>query len=192
MKGCGKTLLLLFLFSLPLTGCSTPEAETKVSYEETKKMVIDILKTDDGKKALKEVLADEELKQELVLDSAVVAQTIESTLVSNKGKDFWKKAFEDPEFVKTFAQSMREESKNLLKDLMKDPDYRGQMLELMHDPEMEKELAELLKSQDYRKHVKSVVTETLDSPLYQAKIEEILLKAADEKSKKEEDQDSES
>ena len=41
----------------------------------------------------------------------------------------------------------------------------------------------LLKSNEYRDHVKQVVTETLESPLYQTKLQELLLKAAEEQSK---------
>ncbi|WAA12443.1 spore germination lipoprotein GerD [Fervidibacillus halotolerans] len=174
---------LWLLVILPIIGsCSTVDGESgKTPYDETKDMVIDILKTDDGKKALKEVLADDELKQELVLDSAIVAQSIEGTLLSEKGKEFWKKSFEDGEFVKVYAQSMEDENKNLLKKLMADPEYRAMLIEVLQDPALEKEIVDLLKSQEYRQYLKDLITETLESPLYQAKIEEILLKAANEK-----------
>ena len=33
--------------------------EGKIDYEQTKKMVVDILKTDDGKKAIQELMADD-------------------------------------------------------------------------------------------------------------------------------------
>ena len=36
-------------------------------YEETKKMVVDILKTDDGKKAIQQVMSDEKMKSELIM-----------------------------------------------------------------------------------------------------------------------------
>ena len=40
-----------------LFGCSTAETgSVDIDYEETKKMVVDILKTEEGKKALTEVL----------------------------------------------------------------------------------------------------------------------------------------
>ncbi|WAA09390.1 spore germination lipoprotein GerD [Fervidibacillus albus] len=184
-------LHLLLLLTIPfIASCSTVDGESKTTYDETKDMVVDILKTDDGKNALKEVLADDELKQELVLDSAIVTQSIEETLVSDQGKEFWKKSFEDPEFVKSFAESMEDENKNLLKTLMSDPEYRAMLIEVLKDPELEKEVVDLLKSQEYRDHLKDVITETLESPLYQAKIEEILLKAASEKTESEEGDDS--
>lgn len=177
--------LLLLCCLLIFTGCSTQaQGAEEANYEETKKMVVDILKTDDGKKALKEVLADEKFKSDLVMDNTVVSDTIKKTLVSDKAKSFWKSSFEDPEFSKAFAEGMTEENQKLLKDLLNDPEYRKKLIEILHDPELEKELADLLKSNEYREHLQSVISETFESPIYQAKIQEILLKAAEEQAEK--------
>ncbi|WP_033827226.1 spore germination lipoprotein GerD [Bacillus andreraoultii] len=177
-------LLYLSIFII-LAGCSTQaQGAEEFDYDQTKKMVVDILKTDDGKKALKEVLADEQFKSDLVMDNTVVNDSIKSTLVSSKGKDFWKAAFEDPEFAKAYAESMKEENQALLKSLLNDPEYRSKLIEILHDPELEKELADLLKSTEYREHLKGVISETFESPVYQAKIQDILLKAASEQTKK--------
>ena len=78
---------------------------------------------------------------------------------------------------------MQKENEQLLKNLMNDPEYRGKMIEILKDPELGKEVTNLLKSNEYRDHVKQVVTETLESPLYQTKIQELLLKAAEEQVK---------
>lgn len=176
---------LLFICLIFINACSTQEqGRGMMDYDQTKKMIVDILKTDDGKKALKEVLQDEQIKKELVLDNAVVSDSIESTLVSDKGKEFWQKAFEDPKFAETFAKSMKEQNETLQKDLLKDPEYRKMVIEIMHDPELEKELTNLLKSTEYREHLQKVITETIEAPTFQAKIQEILLKAAEEQAKK--------
>ena len=56
---------------------------------------------------------------------------------------------------------------------------------------MEKEVTDILKSKEYREHLKKVMTETFESPLFQAKIQDILLKAAaeiDEKSREREEE----
>ena len=177
--------LLLILAIFFTTSCAQDQASTggKLDYEETKKMVVDILKTDDGKKALQEVLSDEKLKEKLVMDHAVVTETVEKTLTSEKGIEFWKKTFEDPKFAESIAKTMQKENEQLLKNLMNDPEYRGKMIEILKDPELGKEVTNLLKSNEYRDHVKQVVTETLESPLYQTKIQELLLKAAEEQVK---------
>lgn len=181
-------MLLFITCFLTIVSCSTMDDETgKLNYEETKKMVVDILKTDDGKNAIKEILADHEMKQELVLEHSAVSEAITEVLLSDKGKDFWKKSFADPEFAKTFADSMKKEQEELNKNLLKDPEYRQKLIEIMQDPEVEKEITNLLKSNEYRSHLQSVITETLESPVFQAKIQEILLKAASEQAKSEEE-----
>jgi spore germination protein D len=178
-----RTLLLtsIFLYFIFLFGCAPQEqGNGQMDYEQTKKMVVDILKTDEGKKAIQEIMADDKMKQALVMDQKVVSETIEKTLTSDKGTDFWKKAFEDPKFAETFAKSMQKEHEKLMKGLMKDPDYQGMMMDIFKDPEVEKEILNLIKSKEYRQHLQHVMTETFESPLFKAKIQEILLKAASE------------
>jgi spore germination protein D len=175
-------LLLPFLALLLITGCNQEVAGNgQLDYEQTKKMVVDILKTDDGKKAIQDVMSDDKLRQELIMDQAVVTETIQTTLTSEKGIDFWKKTFQDPKFAETIAKSMQKEQEQVLKNLMNDPEYRGKLIEVLKDPELAKEMSDLLKSNEYREHLKQVVSETIESPLYQTKIQELLLKAAEEK-----------
>ncbi|WP_077210509.1 spore germination lipoprotein GerD [Bacillus dakarensis] len=185
-------LLLPFFIMATVAGCAqTDTGAAQMDYEETKKMVVDILKTDDGKKALQEVMKDDGMKQELVMDQAIVSQTIETTLTSDKGTEFWKKSFEDPKFAESVAKSMKAEHEALLKSLMKDPEYKAMMIEVLKDPEITKEVTTLLKSKEYREHLQKVMTETFESPLYKAKIQDILLKAAAEQSEGEEKKEKE-
>lgn len=174
-------MLFPFILIMMVAGCGQGEAGgNNLDYEQTKKMIVDILKTDDGKKAIQELMEDDKMKQKLVMDQAVVSETIEKTLTSEKGTEFWKKSFEDPKFAESMAKSMKKENEKLLKDLMKDPEYRGMMIEVLKDPELEKEVTNVLKSKEYREHLQTVITETFESPLFKAKIQEILLKAASE------------
>jgi spore germination protein D len=176
-----KKLLLLFGLFFILTACTGQDSQTgQMDYEETKKMVVDILKTDDGKKAIQEVMSDDKLKQQLIMDQTVVKQVIEETLTSDKGLEFWKKAYEDPKFAEGMAKSMKTENENLLKNLMNDPDYRSKLVEVMKDPELQKEVQDVLKSNEYRQHLQQIISETFESPLFKAKIQDLLIKAADE------------
>jgi spore germination protein D len=170
--------LLLFI-----SACGGEAAPKEADYDATKKMVVDILQTDDGKKALGEILADEKMQQKLVIDSATVKKSIDETLTSEKGSEMWKKLFEDPKFVETFYQSIEEDQKNLMKSLMNDPDYQKQMMDLLQNPEMTDATIQTLKSQQFRSHLEETIQQQLESPLFQAKIQEILLKAAEEQSK---------
>jgi spore germination protein D len=176
-----KKLLLLAVMGITLSGCTAAEdSGGELDYEQTKKMVVDILKTDDGKKAIQEVMTDDKMKETLVMDQKVVSDTIVTTLTSEKGASFWKKNFDDPKFAEAIAKSMQKENEALLKNLMKDPEYRGMMIEVLKDPELEKELTNVLKSKEYRAHLQKVMTETFESPLFKVKMQNILIKAAEE------------
>ncbi|MDQ0228590.1 spore germination lipoprotein GerD [Metabacillus niabensis] len=183
------TLLIILALSLyvMLSGCAPrEEAGSQMDYDETKKMMIDILETDDGKKALQEVMKAEDMQQALIMDQKTVTETIQKTLTSEEGTKFWQKVFEDPKFVESFAKSLQEEHEKVIKGLMTDPEYQKLLIEVFQDPEMEKSLQTSLKSKEFREHLKEVISETLESPLYKAKIQETLLKAAEEAGKGEE------
>lgn len=186
-----KIFTILFLL-IVLSACSQNNtSKDKIDYEETKKMVIDILKTDDGKKAIQEILSDETVKRELIMDEKTVTDSIEKNLTSDKAKAFWKKAFKDPKFAASYAKSLEDEHKKLLKDLMKDPDYLAMIMKTWQDPEMKKELTKVINSKDVRTELKKTTIETIESPLVLEKIQSILLKAAEElptESKKEKGQ----
>lgn len=149
-------------------------------YDQIKKMVVDILKTDEGKKAIQDVMTDEKIKQQLIMDQNVVKQTIEQILTSKKGVDFWEKALEDPKFAQSFAKSLKSEQEKTIKALMKDPEYQGMMIDLLQNPEMEKASLTVLKSKEFRGHLQKIMTETFESPLFKAKIQDLLIKAAAE------------
>src|SRR5690606_5087710 len=86
--------LLLIISIFLLSSCNGGgEGNEKMDYEQTKKMLVDILKTDDGKKAIQDILGEQTMKEQLVMDQAVVKETIEKALTSEKGMDFWKKSF---------------------------------------------------------------------------------------------------
>ncbi|SFF12803.1 spore germination protein D [Bacillus sp. OV194] len=173
----------LFCFLLfALSACAQNEAQgsssQNIDYDATKKMLVDILKTDDGKKAIKDVLSDEKMKEQLLLDQALIKQTIEKELLSPKGEQFWKQAFKDPKFAAAYAKSMKPEHEKLMKGLMKDPSYQQQIMNIMKDPKMGQELLDLANSPQYRKEVKKVMMETFDSPIVRAQLAEMLQKAA--------------
>ena len=146
-------------------------------------MVVDIIKTDEGKKALTEVLTDEKMQQQLVMDSATVQEAISGTLLSDQGKEFWNKLFEDPMFVQTYTKSVEDAQKELMKGLMTDSEYQKLLMDIFQNPEMETTMIETLKSQQFREHLEKTIQETLESPLFKAKMTEVLLKAAEEQQK---------
>lgn len=176
---------------LVLSGCNQGDtAEKDSDYEQTKKMVVDILNTDEGKQAMQKLLADEAMQEQLIMDTNVVKESITEALNSEKQIEMWKKLFQDSEFIKIYTKILDQEQKELFKGLMHDAAFQKQMLELLQNPEMMEQTLTMLKSQQFREHLEETIQETLSSPLFQSKIEDILLKASENKTEeKEEDND---
>ncbi|MCP3029605.1 spore germination lipoprotein GerD [Halobacillus sp. A5] len=170
--------ILLVVFLAACNGSSG--ASEQGDYDTTKKMMVDILKTDDGQQALMEVLSDEKMKQELALESEDVSSAVKETLLSEEGKDFWSNLFSDPTFVQEFSKVVQEEQEDLMKGLMKDSEYQASLIELYQNPEMMEKMLEVMQGQQFRGHLEKTIEETLNSPVFQAKMSETLLKAAEE------------
>src|SRR5699024_1136023 len=120
------------------------------------------------------------------MESDVVKDSITEALVSEKGTKMWQNLFEDPTFVESFNKSMEEEQKKLFKSLMNDSEFQKQMLELLQNPEISNQTLSLMKSQQFREHLEKTIQQTLETPTFQAKMQELLLKAADKKQESEE------
>lgn len=168
-----------------MTACNNQEAETEINYEQTKKMVVDILQTDEGKSVISDLITSSEMKEHLVIDSEVVKEAINGALLSKQGEEMWKKLFKDPAFLDSYTQSINDSQKNLFKQLMTDPDYQEQMLDLMQNPELMNQTLQLLKSQQFRSHLQTIISETLSSPLFKSEMAEILLKLREDPGKEE-------
>lgn len=181
MKTFIKMICLLSLTFI-ITGCSGQgqSSQGNQDYEQTKKMVVDILKTDDGKKAVQEVLTEEEMKQQLVINSDIVQKAIQQVFEGDQGPQFFSKLFEDPSFVQSYVNATKESDQELIKGLMNDSTYQEQMIQLFQNEDMQKLIVSTLKSQQFRSHLEQTIQETLDSPLFKAKMTETLLKAAQE------------
>jgi spore germination protein D len=179
-----KVLLALPLLGLlVLAGCAQTEAQQNADYEGTKKMVIDLLKTDEGKKAFHELIAEEDMREDLVMDSDFVKKTIQDTLTSEEGKTFWQEVMKDPEFAKTFAESMQSENEKILKSLMKDPEYQQMMMDILKDPQMGEQALELMKSKEYREQIMGIMNEALESPYFASKMTDLMSKAMEKQTK---------
>ncbi|WP_042225571.1 spore germination lipoprotein GerD [Oceanobacillus manasiensis] len=182
-------ITFLSITAVFITACSGGGSASgeEGDYETTKKMVVDILQTEDGKKALGEIMADEKMKQELVIQSDVVKKSINETLGSEKGAEMWSTLFKDPKFVEGYAKSMEEEQKKLMKSLMNDSDYQKQMLDLLQNPQITDQMLSTLKGQEFRSHLEETIQQTLETPTFQAKMQDILLKAAEKQGSGQED-----
>ena len=118
-----RRLLIILFLSIVLVGCNNEKTST-LSYDEIKKIMVDSLQTEDGKKAIREMLNDQTFRDLLVLEHGEVENAMKTTLLSKEAEEFWKKTFEDPKFKETLAKSMKDQQQDLMKKLMTDAEYQ--------------------------------------------------------------------
>ncbi len=87
-----RKFTLLLILMLILTACAQDKTST-MSYDEIKKIMIDSLQTEDGKKALRQLLEEPSFRELLILEHEEVKKATEETLLSKEAEDFWKKNF---------------------------------------------------------------------------------------------------
>jgi|SRR5690625_794021 len=180
-------LVMILLFILLVSCNNQTEPSKDQEYETTKQMMVDILQTEDGKKALSEVLNDDDMKQRLVIDSDTIKDALNEQLGSEKGSTIWANYFEDPVFVESFAKSFEKEHLEMLQRAMNDPSFQKQMLEVMQDPELISYYLTILKSQSFRAHLEELIEQNFDTPAFQAKIKKMI--EQQEKSTKDKEKD---
>lgn len=61
---------------------------------------------------------------------------------------------------------------------MHDSQFQEQMIEILKNPEVDKQMLSILTSQAFRAHLEKTIQETLQSPLFQEKINKALEEAA--------------
>ncbi|MDF2669891.1 MAG: lipoprotein-like protein [Paenibacillus sp.] len=154
-------------------------------YKETKSMVLDILKTEEGKKAIMEAsLSDQNSQMKLLsTDTGQQVQLAVKDILTAQDTDVVvRQIMTDPKFAGDFAKAIQKQNKQLQKDLMKDPEYQKQMLDLMKNSEFEKLVMEIMKTTPYRAQTMTVMQDALQSPLVKAEMLQLLKKVVDEQS----------
>ncbi len=173
-----KKLLPLSLALFLLTGCVEPSSSSS-NYEEMKKMFADAIQTEDGKKALREILETPSFRELLILEHTEVQTAIEQTLLSEKASEFWKHTLEDAKMKEAFAKSIQKELATMQKDLLKDASYQEELIKFFDQPDMQKQLESILKGSTMRKELEKVVKETIENPLMQTKWQELIRKSGE-------------
>lgn len=163
-----KRIIFSFCFIVFLAGCSANQQNTQ-SYDEVKKIMLDALQSEDGKKAIRQLLEDNSFRDLLILENAEVKKAIEETLLSKKAEAYWKKQFEDPKFRETFAKSIKKEQEDVMKDLIKDASFQKDLEQFFGQPDMQKQLEKILKSANSKENLEKIIAETIESPLLQEK-----------------------
>ncbi|BAU26064.1 spore germination protein D [Aneurinibacillus soli] len=167
------SMLALSLFT---TGCGggSPEKSSSTSgnYNETKQMVVDILKTKEAQKAIKESSGG---SGKMSIQSTGDPKAMEDHLKTQTHE-----MMQDPKFAAALAKAMQEENKKLLKNLMKDPEYQKMMLSIMKDPEHQKTVTQSMQSPAYRQQTMTIMKEALQSPMFRMEMVTLMQKAQEQ------------
>lgn len=185
-------VIFLILIGMVLSSCGSESSSSQAQnggYKDTKTMVLDILKTEDGQKAIlaaSQQAATQEGGQQLKLLSAGDAQHIQlavkDVLTDTSNNKFLQTIITDPKFAGEFAKAIQKEMKQLQKDLMKDPEYQQALVSTMKNPDFEKMLLDTMKSTPYRQQTKTVIQESMQSPLFRLDLMNIMKKVLEEES----------
>jgi spore germination protein D len=182
-----RPILSLLVIMLALISCSPNEGETQEQqpdYQKIKEMTLDVLHTPEGKKALQELMAEPEFKQQIVISGSDVEQMVAKSFTDEKTKKEWEKILQKPQVAANLAKVTEKQQKQLLKDLMKDPEYQKMMLDLLKDPQISAHILQLMKSQQHRKEVMKIMEEALKVPSFQEKLMKLMEQAQKKGGKK--------
>ena len=176
---------IISLSALLLTACGSDQGYTtqQLGYKEMKTMVVDILKSDEGKKAVEEAINGNRgssgsgsmgMKMLSQQSGDQIRMAVKDTLVSEEYKKEIEKIMTDPQFAGDFAKAVSSESKQLHLQLIKDPTYQKSIEDILKSPEVMKSFLELTKTSDYRKQSMAIMQEAMQNPLFRVEVLQLL------------------
>ncbi|WP_150275565.1 spore germination lipoprotein GerD [Paenibacillus tepidiphilus] len=174
---CGLALTLV----LTLTACGGEQSSSsgQMGYKEMKTMVVDILKSDEGKKAVEEALGGGSgsegssglsMKMMPMQTTEEIRLAVKDTITAPEYQKEIEKIMTDPQFAGDFAKAVNSQSKELHLQLIKDPTYQKSVAEIMKTPEMMKMFLDLTKTPDYRKQSMTIMQEAMQNPLFRMEV----------------------
>ncbi|SFM34594.1 spore germination protein D [Paenibacillus sp. 1_12] len=186
-----RKAVFLILIGMVLSSCGSDSSSSQAQnggYKDTKTMVLDILKTEDGQKAIltasQKAAAQDggQLKLLSAGDAQHIQLAVKDVLTDTSNNKFLQTVITDPKFAGEFAKAIQKEMKQLQKDLMKDPEYQQALVGTMKNPDFEKMLLDTMKSTPYRQQTKTVIQESMQSPLFRLDLMNVMKKVLEEES----------
>jgi spore germination protein D len=192
MKLTLKFAIALVLMIL-LTSCAASQEPQGMDYKETKSMVVDILKTEEAKKAIEEATKEKKEGEDKLMkmlsspEGQQIQIAVKDVLTDPNYPKHLEKLMKDPKFAGEFAKAVQKENKEIHKQLMKDPEYQTLLTDVMKSPDYEKIIVDVLKGKEYRKQAMSIMEDALKNPLFRLELMELMKKVIEEESKPKEE-----
>ncbi|MDR6885314.1 spore germination lipoprotein GerD [Bacillus sp. 3255] len=196
-------VLPLIAIALLLSSCGTDNSSQGQSqgmtYKEQKTMILDILKSEDGKKAISAanrsimngdvgangVAGQSQIKLLSANESLQLQMAVKDVLTAKENNMFLTDMMKDPKFAGDFAKAIQKETKQMFKELLKDPEYQKSLVDVMKNPDYEKMMLDVMKTAAYRQQMMTVMEESIQSPLFRAHMVDLLKAAIAQQSKPE-------
>ncbi|UQZ33683.1 spore gernimation protein [Paenibacillus sp. PK3_47] len=173
-------LALTMVMALTACGGEQSSSSGQMGYKEMKTMVVDILKSDEGKKAVEEALSSSSgsgggtstlsMKMMPMQTTEQIRVAVKDTITAPEYQKEIEKIMTDPQFAGDFAKAINKESKELHLQLIKDPTYQKSVEEIMKSPEMMKMFLDLTKTSDYRKQSMTIMQEAMQNPMFRMEV----------------------
>ncbi len=185
-------LIWVFIVMFLLSACSGAQGQQQgLDYKETKSMVIDILKTEEAKKAIEEATKNKEQGQDKIMQMLSSPQgqqiqlAVKDVLTDPNYPKHLETLMKDPKFAGEFAKAVQKENKEIHKALMKDPEYQTLLIDVMKSPDFEKIITDVMKGKEYRQQAMSIMQDALQNPLFRVELMELMKKVIEEQAKSE-------
>lgn len=197
-------VLPLITIALLLSSCGTDKSSQGQSqagtYKEQKTMILDILKSEDGKKAISAanrsimngdvgttgIAGQSQIKLLSANESLQLQMAVKDVLTAKENNMFLTDMMKDPKFAGDFAKAIQKETKQMFKELLKDPEYQKSLVDVMKNPDYEKMMLDVMKTAAYRQQMMTVMEESIQSPLFRAHMVDLLKSAIVQQSKPDE------
>jgi len=165
-----------------LGGCSSAEGEEKgqANYQDIKQMITDSLGSKEGRDAISEVLRDPSIKDQIIIEDTDVKKAVADSILDPQNKKILEDTIKDPKFAAEFAKNIQKEHEELLKSLLKDPEYRELLIEVLKEPDFESIMLDLLTSSAMRKQMQEAAKEAFTTPAARLELMELLRKIQQE------------
>lgn len=174
-------LICVLVTTLTACGSEQSSSSSQMGYKEMKSMVVDILKSDEGKKAVEEAMNEGEsssggmsMKMLSSASTEEIRTAVKDTITAPEYEKKIEEIMKDPKFAGDFAKAISSQSKDLHQQLIKDPTYQKSVQDIMKSPEVTKMFLDMTKSSDFRKQSMTIMTEAMQNPMFKMEVMELL------------------
>lgn len=175
-------------------GCGSGQQSSGMqSYEETKSMVLDILRSEEGQRAVQQAsfgaIGGGGIQTLSAGQQEMLMTQVKDVLTDPEYSKRIRDIMLEPKFAGDFAKVIVKEDKQLHKDLLKDPEYQTMLMDVFKNEETEKLILKVMKGPEYRKYAMTIFHETLQNPLFKAELMDMMKKVLEEETRPKEEKD---